>query len=430
MEHKTIRDAVHGDITATGGELRIVDTVAFQRLRGIKQLGTAHLVYPSATHTRFEHSLGACWMAKRILRSIEENGTSPRVPDEVQRLICAGALLHDITHVPFGHTFEDERHILERHDESAERFDYFLSQPDISAAVSGQPSLRSVLGASAPSEVFPPYVREMISGTVCADLLDYLKRDACCCGLSQDYDERLFRYFRIVDGHLTYDLHQGRSFRPDALSELVNLLRLRYNLTERVYYHHAKISSGAMVSKALELALKHERIGVGELYDLRDDTFLYLLRERCADLQPVTELLDDLAARRLFVRTYQLTLDTPEQEGISAEQQQILERRFHYNTEGERERVERDIEVELGLPEGSVLIYCPSTRMALKEAEVLVRLHGDRVVPLSQLDLPEVEVLTDQHRNLWKFHVLLRRRFEDSRERCAEVCRDLIGRGF
>src|SRR6201981_2886946 len=97
---KLIRDAVHGDIEMGSLEVELMDTPEFQRLRGIKQLGTANLVFPSAVHTRFEHSLGTSWMAHRILQSIRRNQD---VSTEDETLIRVAALLHDITHIPFGH---------------------------------------------------------------------------------------------------------------------------------------------------------------------------------------------------------------------------------------------------------------------------------------------------------------------------------------
>jgi HD superfamily phosphohydrolase len=125
---KLIRDAVHGDIQMGPLEVEIIDTPEFQRLRGIKQLGTAYLVFPSATHTRFEHSLGTSWMAHRILEVI---GRSRAILAEEEQLVRVAALLHDITHIPFGHTLEDERRVLPRHDKDQERADYFLGQSTI-----------------------------------------------------------------------------------------------------------------------------------------------------------------------------------------------------------------------------------------------------------------------------------------------------------
>src|SRR5215470_3584295 len=103
LKRKLIRDAVHGDIEIGPLEVELMDTPEFQRLRGIKQLGTAYLVFPSAVHTRFEHSIGTSWMAYRILQAIRRTQS---VPADLEQLIRISALLHDITHIPFGHTLE------------------------------------------------------------------------------------------------------------------------------------------------------------------------------------------------------------------------------------------------------------------------------------------------------------------------------------
>ena len=72
-KRKLIRDAVHGDIEMTALEVELMDTPEIQRLRGIRQLGTAYLVFPSAVHTRFEHSLGTSWMAHRMLNALRRS---------------------------------------------------------------------------------------------------------------------------------------------------------------------------------------------------------------------------------------------------------------------------------------------------------------------------------------------------------------------
>jgi uncharacterized protein len=128
MKQKLLRDAVHGDIELDALELALVDTPEFQRLRGIKQLGTACLVYPSAVHTRFEHSLGTSWMARAMIAALRR--TAPISDDEAAAIRLA-ALVHDVTHIPFGHTLEDERRVLPRHDKDEGRFAHFLQQSSL-----------------------------------------------------------------------------------------------------------------------------------------------------------------------------------------------------------------------------------------------------------------------------------------------------------
>src|ERR1017187_5931329 len=114
---KTMHIAVSGGVLVTETELRILDTPDFQRLRGIRQLGLAHLVYPTALHTRFDHSLGTLQMAARMVQAIRDNaqGGAPderAIANEHIALIRIYALVHDITHIPFGHSIEDELKLL------------------------------------------------------------------------------------------------------------------------------------------------------------------------------------------------------------------------------------------------------------------------------------------------------------------------------
>jgi HD superfamily phosphohydrolase len=103
---KTINDAVHGSIGLTQPEVDIVSSPAFQRLRNVKQLGLAALVYPGANYSRFAHSIGACHLVGRILDAIQRNTGNPFSTDTVQRYRLA-ALLHDIGHYPFSHVVEN-----------------------------------------------------------------------------------------------------------------------------------------------------------------------------------------------------------------------------------------------------------------------------------------------------------------------------------
>ena len=237
-----IRDPIHGDIALSQLETAVLDCPDLQRLRGIKQLGTASLVYPGAVHSRFEHSLGTCAATHRILDSIRRDGTS--VTDELEHLIGAAALLHDVTHVPFGHTLEDERRLFPRHDKGSRlarllegRLGRHLERLGVREPIA------DLLGAAPPT--LPPWTGEIVSSTIDADLLDYLRRDSRYTGLAQDYDDRVFRYFTIANNRLALILAKHGMVRLDARSEIIQLLRMRYFLTERVYYHHTKVIAAA-----------------------------------------------------------------------------------------------------------------------------------------------------------------------------------------
>ena len=120
---------VHGYVRLTKHEVEVVNHPAFQRLRRTRQLGFAHLVFPGGVHTRFEHSIGAVHIAARIISHVNQNShrngadhpawTLGGIPDAQQKLIRLAALLHDIGHIPFGHTLEDELGHLPPHDDDA-----------------------------------------------------------------------------------------------------------------------------------------------------------------------------------------------------------------------------------------------------------------------------------------------------------------------
>src|SRR5499427_4444121 len=216
-KRKLIRDAVHGDIELNSLEVELIDTPEFQRLRGIKQLGTAYLVFPSAVHTRFEHSLGTSWMAHRIVEVLRRHCS---IDTDFETLIRVSALLHDITHIPFGHTLEDERRVLPRHDKDQDRVRYFFETSSIGRILQREGIQNAVISAVTSSGTLQS---DILGGAISADLLDYLRRDTYFCGLAQNYDSRIFESFAVHEGRLVMDLQKGGTLRRDAMSELVNL---------------------------------------------------------------------------------------------------------------------------------------------------------------------------------------------------------------
>jgi hypothetical protein len=421
---KTIRDAVHGDMVFDDLELGMIDTRTFQRLRGIKQLGTSNLVFPSAVHTRFEHSLGVCWLTKRILDRLARQGHG--IDYRLAKAIRAASLLHDITHVPFGHTFEDERRLFDRHDEDTTRLDYFLDQPDLARVLSREGIADDVRSILLKSQSEPSLGQQLVVGTIAPDLLDYLRRDAFFCGLRLEYDDRLFQLFDISAGALVLKLHKKGTIRRDALSEIIHLLQMRYSLTERVYFHHAKIASGAMISKSLELALEAEVIRRQDLFHWRDDVLLDRLEQAGQTQTHLGDIMGDLLARRLYVPVYSLTLAGLGRPGIDFSQRDELASRYHADPTARRTG-EQQLAGQLGVPESHVIIYCPSPRMSLKEANVAVETGPGCLSRLSDLHHPDVEALTQKHLHIWRFFVLVRKTLGVKNERATTCCEEYFG---
>lgn len=412
-KRKLIRDAVHGDIEMTALEVELMDTPEFQRLRGIKQLGTAYLVFPSAMHTRFEHSLGTSWMAHRILNALSRTA---EVSADDRNLIRVSALLHDLTHIPFGHTLEDERRVLPRHDKDEDRVEYFYRRSSVGRILKREGLQDAVIQTIKGNDTV---ASDIVGGAISADLLDYLRRDTYFCGLSQYYDPRIFESFIPEGGRLAVNVEKNGAIRLDTLSELVNLLRIRYTLSERVYYHHTKIASGAMISKAVELALR-QGLTVDELRALRDETLIWTLRELYTRDSTIAHLLNRLESRQLYRACYVLTTN------VGEKRRQEIVGRFHHDLEA-REAAEKTIARASGIQPHEMIIYCPSFGMSLSEAEVPARLDHGQILPLSASNNEEIRILKDKHKGLWKFFVLIDRDVWDRRDRVNSATAAYIG---
>ncbi|RME75082.1 MAG: HD domain-containing protein [Planctomycetota bacterium] len=408
MASKVIRDAVHGDIELDTEALSVLDTPEMQRLRRIAQLGTASLVYPSAVHTRFEHALGTYHLTGRLLERLERTHGGSVLEPAQRRATRLAALVHDVTHVPFGHTFEDERRIWPRHDEP-EHVRAMLRRGALGEALE-RTGLRDLVEDTLVGNPPVPLMADLVRGTVGADLLDYLARDALLCGFSRRWDERLLRYYAVSGAtrRLAFAVYKRSLLRHDAVSEILELLWLRHMLCERVYFHHAKIAAGAMISRAVEWAvaggLQREA-----LYEASDHGLAELLRPYLAHEPAAGRLLAALAARRLHRRAYVLT------RAIGTEAQRELVARYHHDPAA-REHAERELAARTGLRPGELIIYCPSERMASKEVEIPVLDPAGTERPLAALRLPEVDLLLERHRDLWRLYVFVAADRLDRRE--------------
>ena len=419
-----LRDPVHGDVYLSHEEIAVLDTPEMQRLRGVRQLGTAYLAYPGALHTRFDHSIGTLHLTQRLIEAINLNfDLDPRsclgISEHEERVIRMAALLHDVTHIPFGHNIEDQTGLFHRHD-SAYRFERRLSKETELGRVLDSLGLRedvlnTLLGST---NGVPPYWSQVLSDTICSDILDYLQRDAYFTGLRLGVDTRIANYFKIdrKSGNLFIDLAKRELLREDILSEVVRMLEARYYFSERVYYHHAKVSAGALVARAVELAVEADLVQEQEFYDLTDASLLDLLERRAAqpseagsatDLKPrIRRLVDSFRRRRLFKRACVFPRYANE------ERQDDLVARFF-----DRERREERCAVEARIAdlarfatgqEIEIVLYCPAARMQLKEVETHVRWPGEaELLPLSSYAdrVPRLGDLERSYRDLWKFYV-------------------------
>lgn len=437
---KTIRIAVSGDVMITRLEREIIDTPEFQRLRGIRQLGQVYLVYPTALHTRFDHALGTMAMAQRMIDAIVANTHSKpeekRIDSRQRILIRLYALLHDITHIPFGHTIEDELNLLTRHDENDARIDHFLGPGStighkIIAAFGdeGPEMLRQLLGIYryndkdenaenpdvAKEDVF---IYDLVSNTVCADLLDYLQRDNYFCNLGVTLEYRFLNFLYLYPDEkqrkrvfVRLWKTEKKTPRRDTLTDLARLLEARYLVAERAYFHHAKLIGGAMVGRALqEASISNE----ADLYDASDDSLVRELKGRGG--------VAGMLGRALAERRLHKTLHIFRSEAFRGVQESDTGVNFkdrahkHVNNPDRRKELEDRLCDEIKVPRGTILLYSPDPRMNLKVAKMKVWWKG-KAIPFERIDdeiiQPRLEQILEAHRKLWGIHVFVDEHLSD-----------------
>jgi HD superfamily phosphohydrolase len=379
------RDQIHGDVRFDPLAVALLNTEALQRLGRVYQLGYAHLIYRGGTHTRLSHVMGASHVAGKLVDLLRQNytdaidlphgaikpdeflpkgsneGTDDERWDALRHLVRWAALLHDVGHVPLGHTLEDEFDgIYRKHDHFASpRIPYLWhevspgSDSDIRRAFrnksllpkslqalgidgdqawqavmlvclhkednkdGGRVSFRDLLAADDESKIpfmrilkaaieatadslFFPYMADLVGDTICADYLDYLRRDPSNVGLDVLRDDRVAsRFFVGRDANrlprmalALVDKH-GKP-RLDTCTGVVELVRQRFRFAEIIYYHKTKVAASVMLAKVFGLIGKPEEvapgsvpIGIDQVEGLTDDilsngaTRVESLRRQC-----------------------------------------------------------------------------------------------------------------------------------------------------
>jgi uncharacterized protein len=261
---RVFRDPVHGDVQMNVLEFAVMNTREMQRLRRIRQLGTTHLVYAGAEHSRLAHAVGVVHIVERILRAIEmREGFS--FSDAERWTARLSALVHDVAHAPFGHTLEDELGFFARHDKNEARLDRMFGAkgaelPGILQATEvGREVIDLLTGTTRSSS---RWIQSLLSGPVGADVLDYVDRDSFHCGLDSRIDSAIYRRFALdrvsettSEGkEIVPRLYGNHGFRLDADYAVLSVLEARYALFMKVYSHPVKTAAGAMLGKALGLA--------------------------------------------------------------------------------------------------------------------------------------------------------------------------------
>lgn len=348
----TIKDSVHGHIELGPIAEPILDTAPMQRLRYVRQLGTVQLVYPSANHTRFEHSLGVYHLASRAVDELE-------VEDALADRLRAAALVHDVGHGPFGHQTEPaiERHLGRHHDE----IEWLLSETELGDALAEQGLDPEAIAATVDGR---GPLGELVSGTLDVDRMDYLVRDAQHTGVPYgtiDHD-RLLYALRIVDGALALE--------PGNVASAESALIARTLMNATVYRHHVSRIAGGMLDRASERVLEDGVIAPERFARLTDEELLAAL----AEYEPTADIATRLRERRLYKRAIWARRDgVPERfRGLEYDRTRALEREIAEIAGVEPAAVVLDSPSEPSSPESRARIVVDGDLRRLEERSSLV----------------------------------------------------------
>jgi uncharacterized protein len=400
---RVVRDPLWNTIRLDPVAARIVDTPAFQRLRYIRQLGFAFLVYPGATHTRFDHALGVYHLARSALRILSDRYGEAGLDPEDWALIPYAALLHDIGHYAFSHALEELEADQLPGDHEAVSTQFFESD-DLKEAM-------RPLGQGAAARIYALIRGEsenplagLVSGSLDLDKMEYLRRDARFCGVPYgevDVD-RMIQGLALLRDPETGTLEVG--VREKAVSALESLLFAKYQMFRNVYWHHAVRAATALYKRIVGEAVQVGLVDPTELVGPTDEELLYEIRRRSLDTRDPSSRrigqrwIPALRHRRLPKRALELT--AAEMEGFRLPE-------WLSRDGDERRRMEDRLSGELGLNRGEVMIDFPAKGRML-ELDLLIQRRGGQVERMRERGLSGVIDLPLVARELYRTARVLR----------------------
>ena len=398
--HKSIRDPLYGFVDLT--ETKLVDSPVFRRLQDIKQLSHAHLAYPSAIHTRFEHSLGVLHLADRIARQLE-------FEDAEREVIRIAGLLHDVGHGPFSHLFESVLEMVNGEKIEHDTISMMLIREDpcisrILGSDRADQVVNILKGESVPGwdESKSTLATDVVSGPLDADKMDYLRRDSYHIGVA--YGQ--FDLPRLINTLTkTTTKNESRLCMDSKGKDAIESYRLgRYLMHAQVYKHHARIAGDQMFLLALEMAvregiipkaclevdtgLEEEHKEFLEYYERLDDHSLYDLIIKAKPKSTPAKILLKIKRREILKRIVEIFPD------VEIPNHQIR-RNVMKMKRAELTKMSHDIAKDSGCEFHEVICYMVDIPASLYNADILLMQRG---VPKNVDDFSPIKEVKDVHK--------------------------------
>ena len=291
-----VRDPLWGNIMLSRGFKKILSSETLQKLNRIKQLGPSYHVYPGATHTRLAHSIGVFHISKRIIHQLLTFESCPAITMEgVLSFLCA-SLLHDLGHFPYAHSLK-ELPLLDHEELTG---NYVTSEP-LKSLIRKELDIdprfvRAIVDKSFKDDITPEilFFRNLLSGVLDPDKLDYLNRDAYYCGVPYGIQDIDFIINNIAPHEKT-----GIALFENGIPAVENLLFSKYLMYRAVYWHKTVRVATSMVKKALYTGMQEGAIKAEELYGLDDESLF--INSKKSSFKPFQ--LINMVSERKFLKT-------------------------------------------------------------------------------------------------------------------------------
>ncbi|KAL8607473.1 hypothetical protein ACOMHN_004445 [Nucella lapillus] len=337
--HKVFNDSVHGHMEFHPLCVAIIDTPEFQRLRYIKQLGGCYFVYPGACHNRFEHSLGVCFLAGHLVRSLRERQPELDISDEDILCVQIAGLCHDLGHGPFSHIFDNkfmpriDPDTSWKHEKaSIAMFDFLVKNNGLEDSFqkykinqAEREFIKEMITRSSDNTVFYPpeskkaFLYEIVANErngMDVDKWDYFQRDSLHLGMKCSFDHmRLINFCRVVKVDVDVDRPWQICVRDKEAFNVSEMFHTRLALHHRAYQHRVVQAVDMMLVDAMEeyntYLKEHREKGkplseciedMGDYMKLTDYVFHEILLNPGVDahLQKAQGILQNLQKRKLY----------------------------------------------------------------------------------------------------------------------------------
>ena len=249
-----IHDPIHGTVTITPIMKMIIDTPEFQRLRDLKQLGASYFVFPSATHTRFEHSIGVSHLAGKLMETLQKKQPRLKITAREIEVTRIAGLVHDIGHGPFSHLYDEYiRNAAEDEHEirGCKIFQSMIHKYKIPLNVEDITQICMMIDPDSKRKNHWPY--QIIANKMCqidVDKLDYIRRDCYHLGIEMtDTFSRIISNVRVVKTPIGNEV---LGWPKKIEFDIFNMFASRYRLHKQVYNHHTVKSHEFVVIEILK----------------------------------------------------------------------------------------------------------------------------------------------------------------------------------